>query len=149
MHRGEVWWADLGLPRCSAPALRRPVLIVSADPYNRSDLRTVTVAVLTTNRHLAALPGNVTVAADLAGLASDSVVDVTQLATIDRAVLEDRVAALPDWLMAEVDAGLARARGEPPAGDCRFRRGAAVSHLRSRCSSGARVWPTSAETTGL
>ena len=53
--------------------------------------------------------GNVTVAADAAGLESDSVVNVTQLATVDRAVLEYRIAALPDWLMAQVDAGLARA----------------------------------------
>jgi mRNA interferase MazF len=109
MQRGEVWWADLGLPRGSAPALRRPVLIISADPYNRSKLRTVTVAVLTTNRRLAALPGNVIVAADVAGLDADSVVNVTQLATIDRAVVERRIAALPGWLMAQVDAGLSRA----------------------------------------
>src|SRR5262245_28225616 len=58
ISRGDLWWADLGLPRGSAPALRRPVLVVSADAYNRSSLRTVTVVVLTTNVQLAALPGN-------------------------------------------------------------------------------------------
>jgi len=109
MIRGELWWADLGLPRGSAPALRRPVLIISADQYNRSDLRTVTVVVMTTNNQLAALPGNVSVAADLAGLEVESVVNVTQIATIDRAALEDRLGALPDWLMAQVDSGLVRA----------------------------------------
>jgi mRNA interferase MazF len=111
MLRGELWRADLGLPKGSAPALRRPVLIISADPYNRSDLRTLTVVVLTTNPRLAALPGNVTVPADLGGLAQDSVVNVTQVATIDRSALEEFVVALPDWLMAQVDAGLARALG--------------------------------------
>jgi mRNA interferase MazF len=85
------------------------VLIVSADPYNRSDLRTVTVAVLTTNTQLAAVPGNVAVPADASELPADSVVNVTQIATIDRGVLEERVGALPDWLMAQVDAGLGRA----------------------------------------
>ncbi|HEV7941654.1 MAG TPA: type II toxin-antitoxin system PemK/MazF family toxin [Solirubrobacteraceae bacterium] len=109
MGRGEVWWADLGLPRGSAPALRRPVLIISADDYNRSKLHTVTVAVITTNVQLAALPGNVTVPADTAGLEMDSVVNVTQLATIDRGALEERIGACPDWLMAQVDAGLGRA----------------------------------------
>jgi mRNA interferase MazF len=109
MRRGELWWADLGLPRGSAPALRRPVLIISANAYNRSRLRTVTVAVLTTNARLAALPGNVAVPADVSELDADSVVNVTQLATIDRDTLEDRAGALPDWLMAQVDAGLARA----------------------------------------
>ncbi len=109
MHRGELWWADLGLPRGSAPALRRPVLIISAEPYNRSQLATVTVVVLTTNRRLAALPGNVVVPADLAGLDQESVVNVTQIATIDRALLEAQIGVLPHWLMARVDAGVARA----------------------------------------
>lgn len=109
MLRGEVWWVDFGLPRGSAPALRRPALIVGADPYNRSRLRTVIVAVITTNAQLAMLPGNVAVAADVTGLPDDSVVNVTQLATVDRHALEERVGALPDWLMAQADAGLARA----------------------------------------
>jgi mRNA interferase MazF len=109
MVRGELWWADLGLPRGSAPALRRPVLLISADPYNRSKLRTVTVVVVTGNAKLASLPGNVVVTADIAGLDFDSVVNVTQIATIDRGALEEQVGALPDWLMAQVDAGLGRA----------------------------------------
>ncbi len=109
MQRGELWWADLGLPRGSAPALRRPVLIVSADHYNRSNLRTVTVAIVTSNRQLAALPGNVAIPADVAQLDADSVLNVTQIATIDRGALEERIGALPEWLMAQVNAGLARA----------------------------------------
>lgn len=109
MVRGELWWADLGIPRGSAPALRRPVLIVSADQYNRSELRTVTVVVLTSNRRLAALPGNVAVASEVSGLDTDSVVNITQVATIDRSALEQRLGALPDWLMAQIDAGLERA----------------------------------------
>ena len=110
MVRGELWWADLGLPRGSAPALRRPVLLISADQYNRSRLGTVTVAVLTGNVQLAALPGNVLVPAGaVANLDADSVVNVTQIATIDRRALEERIRSLPDWLMADVDAGLARA----------------------------------------
>jgi mRNA interferase MazF len=109
MVRGEVWWADLGLPRGSAPALRRPVLIVSADQYNRSRLDTVTCVVLTTTMKLSALPGNVTVTADLTGMEADSVINVTQVATIDRAALEERMCVLPDWAVAQVDAGLGRA----------------------------------------
>jgi len=109
MVRSELWWADLGLPRGSAPALRRPVLIISADQYNRSNLRTITVVVLTGNVQLAALPGNVAVPADVGNLEADSVVNVTQIATIDRSALEERIGALPDWLMAQIDAGLGRA----------------------------------------
>ena len=85
------------------------MVIISADSYNRSALHTVTVAVLTTNTHLAALPGNVSVPAGIDAVDADSVVNVTQIATVDRGALEDCVGALPDWLMAHVDAGLGRA----------------------------------------
>jgi len=111
--RGEIWWADLGLPRGSAPALRRPVVILSADQYNRSRLQTVTVAVVTSTTQLAALPGNVPIPADLGVLSTDSVINVTQIATIDRETLEERIGALPDWLIAQLDAGLQRALGLP------------------------------------
>ncbi|WP_445152830.1 type II toxin-antitoxin system PemK/MazF family toxin [Baekduia sp. Peel2402] len=104
--RGEIWWADLGLPRGSAPALRRPVLVVSDDRYNRSTLRTVTVVALTSTTRLAALPGNVAIPADVSTLDRDSVANVTQLATIDRAALEERIGALPQWVMTQVDDGL-------------------------------------------
>jgi mRNA interferase MazF len=113
MRRGELWWADLGLPRGSAPALRRPVVIISAGAYNRSTLDTVTVVALTTNRRLVSLPGNVAIPAGTAGIADDSVVNVTQIATIDRATLEERIGALPDWLLAQVDDGLQRALALP------------------------------------
>lgn len=115
MLRGEVWWADLGFPRGSAPGLRRPVLIISADQYNRSRLKTVTVAVLTSNARLAAVPGNVAISTEFADLSSDSVVNITQLATIDRETLEERVTTLPDWLMAQVDVGLRRALALAPS----------------------------------
>lgn len=87
------------------------MLVVSADQYNRSRLRTVTVVVMTSATRLAAVPGNVAVAADVSGLPNDSVVNVTQVATIDRRVLEERIGALPDWLLTQVDAGLQRALG--------------------------------------
>jgi mRNA interferase MazF len=109
--RGEVWWADLGLPRGSAPALRRPVLIISANQYNRSRLQTVTVAIITTTQQLAGLPGNVIVPADVSGLTEDSVLNVTQIATVDRGALEVKIGAVPDWLLAQIDAGVARALG--------------------------------------
>ena len=114
MRRGQVRWADLGLPCGSAPALRRPTLIVSADAFNRSALQTVTVVVLTTDTALAGLPGNVKVPAGTGGVETDSVVNVTQVAAVDRKTLEESIGALPDWLMAQVDAGLERALGLAP-----------------------------------
>jgi mRNA interferase MazF len=107
-RRGEFWWADLGQPRGSAPALRRPVLIIQADSYNRSRLRTVIIAAVTTNTGLAKMPGNIFVPATIGGLTEDSVINVTQLATVDEDYLDSRIGGLPGHLMADVDRGLRR-----------------------------------------
>lgn len=87
------------------------MIILSDDRYNASRLPTVTVVVLTSTARLAALPGNVAIAAELSGLDKDSVANVTQVATIDRAVLEERVGLLPVWLMTQVEDGVRRALG--------------------------------------
>ncbi|CAN5529549.1 type II toxin-antitoxin system toxin endoribonuclease MazF6 [soil metagenome] len=108
IRRGEIWWADLGEPRGSAPALRRPVIVVQSDHYNDSRLRTIIVVALTANTRLVAMPGNVAVAADLSGLPEDSVANVTQVATIDRDDAVERIGALPAWLVEQVDDGLRR-----------------------------------------
>lgn len=104
--RGEIYWAELGTRRGSAPAKTRPVLIIQADAYNRSRLATVIAAVITSNTRLADHPGNVFVPAAAAGLPKDSVVNVTGVVTLDRSVLGDRAGRLPKRLMAQVDVGL-------------------------------------------
>lgn len=107
IKRGEIWWADLGDPRGSEPGYRRPVLVIQADAYNRSHLATVIVLSLTTNRRLADMPGNVDIQASESGLQAVSVVNVTQMATIDKSWLEERVGALSASRMDEVTFGLA------------------------------------------
>ena len=110
--RGDVHWCDLGEPSGSAPAKRRPVLVIQADEYNRSRLATTVVAVVTSNTALAAMPGNVFLPAAATGLSKDSVVNVTALATIDRRALGPLPAGrVPNHLMAEVDQGIRRVLG--------------------------------------
>lgn len=106
VQRGQLHWADFGVPKGSGPGFRRPVVIVSSDAFNRSLIATVVVAVLTSNTRLARMPGNVLVSASESGLDKDSVVNVTQLATIDREVLDGPIGDLPQYLVAELDAGL-------------------------------------------
>lgn len=106
MQRGEVWWAALGRPRGPEPGLRRPVVVVQANEYNRSALRTVVVACLTSNLDLAAAPGNVLCRPRATGLPKASVVNVTQVATLDRNALLERVGRLPPRLLDDVNAGL-------------------------------------------
>jgi len=110
-RRGDVCWADLGEPRGSKPAKRRPVLVIQADPYNASRLNTTLAAVLTSNTGLAAMPGNIFVPAIASGLPRDSVVNVTALVTLDKTDLDPAVGQLPASLMHEVDRGLRRVLG--------------------------------------
>jgi mRNA interferase MazF len=106
IRRGEIWWADLDEPRGSEPGYRRPLLIVQSDAFNRSRIATVLAVVLTSNLRLVEAPGNVLVPARAAGLPKDSVANVSQLVTLDREFLEERVGRVPARLMAAVDAGL-------------------------------------------
>jgi len=108
IRRGEVWWADLGEPRGSAPALVRPGVIVSADPYNASAIRTIVGAAITSYRRLADAPGNVLLRTGDGGLPTSSVVNVTQLSTLDRSDLLELVGALPPERLELVDRGLRR-----------------------------------------
>ncbi|MFN2462288.1 MAG: type II toxin-antitoxin system PemK/MazF family toxin [Candidatus Dormibacteria bacterium] len=109
IRRGEVWWADLGSPRGSAPALRRPVVIVSAEYLNRSEIRTVSVVGITSNVKWGKMPGNVVISAGTGGLRRDSIVNVTRLQTLDKADLDDRIGRLPLPLVRAIDEGLRRA----------------------------------------
>lgn len=103
---GQIWWADLDLPVGSAPGYRRPVLVVSSDRFNRSRIATVIAVVVTTNLRLAAAPGNVRLAAHDSGLGEDSVVNVSQIVTLDRTQLTDRVGTADADTLRQVDAGL-------------------------------------------
>ena len=106
VQRREVWWADLEEPRGSEPGFRRPILVVQADSFNRSRLRSVLGVVLTSNTRLLDAPGNVLLPTRNSGLPRDSVANVTQIVTLDEAYLSERTGRLPPKLMAHVDAGL-------------------------------------------
>jgi mRNA interferase MazF len=106
VNRGDVHWCDFADPSASAPAKRRPVLVIQSDDYNRSRLATTIVMALTSNTALATMPGSVFLPAPATGLPKDSVANVTALATVDRRDLDTRpVGRVPDHLMSEVDRG--------------------------------------------
>lgn len=106
LRRGQIWWADLPEPKGSEPGHRRPMLVIQADSFNRSGIQTVLVAVITSNIELAGAPGNVLLPKRPGGLSRDSVVNVSQVLTLDRRFLTEHVATLPPRLRASVDAGL-------------------------------------------
>lgn len=106
MNRGEVWWASLDPPKGSGPGYRRPVLIVQDNSFNKSAISTVLVVVITSNLALAQAPGNIRISKSDSGLSKASVVNVSQVLTIDRQILTERVRALPSRIMVRVNEGL-------------------------------------------
>ncbi len=106
MRRGEIWWASLGDPQGSGSGYRRPVLVVQSDEFNESAIRTSICAVITSNMRLAAAPGNVLVTRRVSRLSHDSVVNVSQLITLDKSLLTDKVSRLSAESLREVEAGI-------------------------------------------
>ena len=106
MRRGEIWWASLQDPQGSGPGYRRPVVIVQNDSFNESRINTVIVAIITSNLNLEAAPGNVLIEQRVSMLSNDSIVNVSQVLTIDRSLLTEVVSKLPDRIMDTIDDGL-------------------------------------------
>ena len=91
ISQGEVWWADLPEPSGSEPGFRRPVVVVQGDAFNRSQIATVVCVPLTSNLRWAEAPGNLLLASKVTGLPKDSVANVSQLVTLDKSSLTDRI----------------------------------------------------------
>ena len=106
MKRGDIWWASLPAPTGSGPGFRRPVLVLQSDPFNQSRIAAVVVAAITSNLALAEAPGNVRLGRSDSGLSKASVVNVSQIVTLDRSVLTQRIRAVPGTTMRHVDEGL-------------------------------------------
>ncbi|MHB2029325.1 MAG: type II toxin-antitoxin system PemK/MazF family toxin [Acidimicrobiales bacterium] len=111
VQRGEVYWVDLGEPKGSRPAKRRPVLIVSDDLYNSSKLATVVAVTLTGTLRLGDMPGNVRIAKGEAGMTRPSVANVTALVTLDKTELGRRLGRARPLTMESVDEGLREVLG--------------------------------------
>lgn len=105
-RRGEIWWAALGRPEGSEPGYRRPVVILQADEFNESPIHTIVVAAITSNLGLAQAPGNVLCRKRDTGLPKPSVVNVSQIATIDKTSLLERVGRVSSGLLVDVETGL-------------------------------------------
>ena len=106
MQRGEIRWASLPRPRGSSPGLRRPVLVVQSDPFNASRIQAVVVAAITSNLRLGSAPGNVLLKKRASRLPKDSVVNVSQLFSVDRQALSKPIWRLSPDRMSEVDDGI-------------------------------------------
>ncbi len=106
MQRGDIWWANLPEPVGAAPGYRRPVLLIQADAFTSSRLATVVVVIITSNLRLAAAPGNVFLSANESGLAKDSVVNVSQIVTLDKQTLDEHIGHVSGRTLEVIEHGI-------------------------------------------
>jgi mRNA interferase MazF len=117
IRQGEIYWLHFGPVEGSAPAGRRPALVVQHDRFNRSAIATTVVAAVTSNLRLGAMPGNVPLRRGEAGLPRASDVNVSQIRTIDRSHLVNRVGVLGRGKLRDVLRGLALLLGTDERSD--------------------------------
>lgn len=106
MNRGEIWWASLEEPSGAGPGFRRPVVIVSSDEFNQSLIKTIVVVTVTSNLKLAEAPGNFKISKAKSGLSKDSVVNISQVITLDKSFLTERVGKLSSKYVRLLNDGL-------------------------------------------
>ena len=106
IRRGEIWWASLPTPTASEPGFRRPILVIQANSFNQSRIQTVVAVAITSNVKLAQAPGNVLLSAKGSGLPKPSVVNVSQIISLDKTFLEKRVKILAKRDLAMVEEGI-------------------------------------------
>ncbi len=104
--RGEIWWVDLPETNSSIPAFSRPVIIIQENAFNKSKINTVLCAVITSNINLVNAPGNIFLHRKQSGLKKDSVINVSQIITIDKAFLRDKCGKVSDKILQEINKGL-------------------------------------------
>ncbi len=106
IKRGEIWWAKLPEPQGSGPGYKRPLLIVQSNEFNKSKINTVIAAVITTNLRLATAPGNIMLSKKKSKLPKESVVNVSQIITLDKFLLTEKVNTLPESIMLQINEGM-------------------------------------------
>jgi mRNA interferase MazF len=106
IRRGQIWWVDFAEPRGSEPGFRHPALVLQRDEVNASRINTVVVCVLTSNRGLAAAPGNTLLPKRATSLPHDSVANASQIVTVNKDDIDALVATLPARVMERVSEGI-------------------------------------------
>jgi len=104
--RGEIWWASLPAPIASEPGYRRPLLVIQSNDFNQSRISTVISAVITSNLQLTDAPGNVLLSKKESGLPNKSVVNVSQLITVDKSFFTEKIGSISAFKLQEVEAGI-------------------------------------------
>lgn len=107
IRQGDIYWVDLGEPVGSEPGYRHPHVVVQNNVFNASNIRTVVVCAITSNLRRGRAPGNVVLDAGEGGLPRQSVVNVSQIFTVDKQHLDEYIGALSPTRVRQILAGIA------------------------------------------
>ncbi len=107
IEQGEIYWIDFGRPRASEPGFRHPHIVVQNNLFNFSKIRTVVVCALTSNLKRGMSPGNVVLKKGEANLPKKSVVNITQVYSVNKDDLSERIGKVSKKKLEEILSGLA------------------------------------------
>lgn len=106
IRQGDIFWVDLGDPSGSEPGYRHPHVVIQNNVFNLSRISTVVVCALTSNLRRAQAPGNVLLEIDEANLPKQSVVNVSQIFTVDKMQLDEKIGTLSTERVGEILDGI-------------------------------------------
>jgi mRNA interferase MazF len=104
--QGDVFWLDLGTPAGSAPGFRRPHVVIQNDVFNASRIQTTVLCAVTSNLARAKAPGNLLLRKGEANLPRPSVVNVSQIVTVDKSFLREKIGTLSSTRVQEIVSGI-------------------------------------------
>lgn len=106
IKQGDIYWIDLGAPSGSGPGYKHPHVVVQNNVFNESRIRTVVVCAVTSNLKRASAPGNVLLRKEEANLGKECVVNVSQILTVDKSELTDRIGTLSRPKVGQILSGI-------------------------------------------
>ncbi len=102
INQGDIYWVDLDEPSGSEPGYKHPHVVIQNNLFNRSQIRTVVVLPLTSNLRRADAPGNILLKKDEANLPKQSVVNVSQVFTVDKSQLDEYIGTVSSKRVREI-----------------------------------------------
>jgi mRNA interferase MazF len=106
IRQGDIYWVNVGSPKGSEPGYRHPHVVIQNDVFNASLINTVVVCALTTNLRRAQAPGNITLNKGEANLSKKSVVNISQVVTVNKSDLKEKIGSLSSKRIKEIIEGI-------------------------------------------
>ncbi len=106
IKQGDIFWLNLGVPSGSGPGFKHPHVVIQNNIFNHSRINTVVVCALTSNLKRSKAPGNVLLKKGEANLKKESVVNISQIITVDKTDLIEKIGSLSLVRITQITEGI-------------------------------------------